>query len=345
MLGVLTGQRLVGAGFPAFRAQQRLRRHRCPEFVQVLVFRTACACARARACATRRRGGRVKIRRLHEIMLSGALLHQPVMQQLGLAILFQGGLGFGAQLVVRRTFRGDVGRGRADHGDGHGDLGRLQGVEHRVVGGLAAELLLCLLLGAQFLGQLRGDLGHVALLKVLHHTFGHVARAMVHGIEPEVHAEPVGVMLQQPDALGVDAGGGQVDDLGDAVGVIGAGGLDVRQVHVGAHVHAQGVRDAVHHLAHAEASGSSTQVQCADAHDNAGLGGEAGLGDRLVPVASNVFHVKGNGVGVEMTHRRRRVLMGRVAVLVLLHVLLYPYHAVVFAALWVCSGVFSRWLQ
>jgi len=37
--------------------------------------------------------------------------------------------------------------------------------------------------------------------------------------------------------------------------------------------------------------------------------------------------------------------MGRVAVLVLLHVLLYPYHAVVFAALWVCSGVFSRWLQ
>ena len=263
------------------------------------------------------------------------------MQQLGLAILFQGGLGFGAQLVVRRTFRGDVGRGRADHGDGHGDLGRLQGVEHRVVGGLAAELLLCLLLGAQFLGQLRGDLGHVALLKVLHHTFGHVARAMVHGIEPEVHAEPVGVMLQQPDALGVDAGGGQVDDLGDAVGVIGAGGLDVRQVHVGAHVHAQGVRDAVHHLAHAEASSSSTQVQCADAHDDAGLGGEAGLGDRLVPVASNVFHVKGNGVGVEMTHRRRRVLMGRVAVLVLLHVLLYPYHAVFCRPMGVLGRVFK----
>lgn len=64
-------------------------------------------------------------------------------------------------------------------------------------------------------------------------------------------------MFQQPDTFGVHAGTRQIHDFGDAVTTIRAGGLDIRQVHVGAYVHAQRVGDAVHHFTHAEGAGAA----------------------------------------------------------------------------------------
>ena len=112
-------------------------------------------------------------------------------------------------------------------------------------------------------------------------------------------------MFEQPDAFGVDAGGGQVDDFGDAVLAVGAGCLDVGEVHIGAHMHAQRIGDAVHHLTDAEASRSGAEVEHADTYDHAGLRRDSRFGDRLVPIAFDVFHVERDGVGVEFADRLR----------------------------------------
>ena len=79
---------------------------------------------------------------------------------------------------------------------------------------------------------------------------------MVHGTGAEIHTEPVGEMLKQPDALGVHTGRRQIDDLRDAVLAVRARGLDVGEIHVRAHMHVKRVGDAVHHLAHTEAAGA-----------------------------------------------------------------------------------------
>ena len=119
---------------------------------------------------------------------------------------------------------------------------------------------------------------------------------MVHRAFAEVDVEPVGEVLEQPDAFGVDAGGRQVDDFGDAVLAVRAGGLDVGEVHVGAHVHAQWIGDAVHHFTYAEAACSGAEVKHADADDHAGFRRDA---------AFDVFHIERNGVGVEFADRLR----------------------------------------
>jgi len=106
-------------------------------------------------------------------------------------------------------------------------------------------------------------------------------------------------MFQQPDTFRVHAGGGQVDDFGDTVLAVGAGCLDIGQVHVGTDMHAQRVGDAMHHLTDAEASGSGCEIEHADAHDHTGFRCDASFGNRLIPVAFNVLHIQRDGVGVE----------------------------------------------
>jgi len=117
-------------------------------------------------------------------------------------------------------------------------------------------------------------------------------------------------MLEQPDPLGVHAGRRQIHDFGDAFLAVGAGGLDVGQIDVRAHMHAERVGDAVHHLAHTEASGARAEVEHAHAYDHTGLGGDARVGDRLVPVALDVFHVERDRVRMESAHRPGRRLHG-----------------------------------
>ena len=109
-------------------------------------------------------------------------------------------------------------------------------------------------------------------------------------------------MLEQPDPLGVHAGRRQIHDFGDAFLAVGAGGLDVGQIDVRAHMHAERVGDAVHHLAHTEASGARAEVEHAHAYDR--------VGDRLVPVALDVFHVERDRVRMESAHRPGRRLHG-----------------------------------
>ena len=121
---------------------------------------------------------------------------------------------------------------------------------------------------------------------------------VIHRPFAQMDVEPVGEVLQQPDAFGVHTGGRQVDDLGDAVLPVRAGGRDIGQVHVGTHVHAQRIGHAVHHLTDPEAAGSRAQVQHADAHDHTGFGGDAGLCDRPIPIAFDVLHIQRDGVGV-----------------------------------------------
>ena len=118
-------------------------------------------------------------------------------------------------------------------------------------------------------------------------------------------------MFQQPDTFGVHAGTRQIHDFGDAVTTIRAGGLDIRQVHVGAYVHAQRVGDAVHHFTHAEGAGAGSQVQHADSYNHAGFGGDTGVHHRFFPIACNIFHVQRNGVGVEFTYSRCAFRFGR----------------------------------
>jgi hypothetical protein len=127
-------------------------------------------------------------------------------------------------------------------------------------------------------------------------------------------------MFQQPDTFGVHAGGRQIHDFGDAVTTIRAGGLDIRQVHVGAYVHAQRVGDAVHHFTHAEGAGAGSQVQHADPYNHAGFGGDTGVHHRFFPIARNIFHVQRNGVGVEFTYSRCAFRFGRTFFLLFAHI-------------------------
>ena len=201
--------------------------------------------------------------------------------------------------------------GRFHRHAGHHRLGSFQRVQHGVmeplaVPGASVPVLALLPFGlTKLLRQLRGHLGHVAFVQILHQPFGHGAGAVIHRIQPQVHAEPVGVMLEQPDALGIHAGRRQVDDLRDAVLAVGARRLDVGQVHIGTDMHAERVGDAVHHLAHAERPGAGAQVQGSDAHDDAGLRRQPGLRDRLVPITLDVLHIQGDGMGMVLAYGRR----------------------------------------
>ncbi len=178
----------------------------------------------------------------------------------------------------------------------------LQHVEDGIVG--VFLFLFRFLLFLELLRQVGGYLRGVALVEMLHQPFGNVGLAVVHRGFAEIDVEPVGEVLQQPDAFGVDAGGRQIDDFGDAVLAVRAGCFYVGEIDVGTHVHAQRIRDAVHHFAHAEAAGARAEVEHADAHDHAGLRRDASFGDGLVPIAFDVFHVQWNGVGVEFADRR-----------------------------------------
>ena len=181
-----------------------------------------------------------------------------------------------------------------------------QRVEHGIVGTFL--VLLGLLPFLELLGQFGRHLRGVALVEMLHQPFGNVGLAVVHRAFAEVDVEPVGEVLEQPDAFGVDAGGRQVDDFGDAVLAVRAGGLDVGEVHVGAHVHAQWIGDAVHHFTYAEAACSGAEVKHADADDHAGFRRDAGFGYRLVPIAFDVFHIERDGVCVEFADCLRAVV-------------------------------------
>ena len=181
-----------------------------------------------------------------------------------------------------------------------------QRVEHGIVGTFL--VLLGLLPFLELLGQFGRHLRGVALVEMLHQPFGNVGLAVVHRAFAEVDVEPVGEVLEQPDAFGVDAGGRQVDDFGDAVLAVRAGGFDVGEVHVGAHVHAQRIGDAVHHFANAEASRSGAKVEHADTDDHAGFRCDSRFGDRLVPIAFDVFHIERDGVCVEFADCLRAVV-------------------------------------
>ena len=86
-----------------------------------------------------------------------------------------------------------------------------------------------------------------------------------------------------------------------------AGRFDIGQIHVGAHMHTQRVRDAVHHFAHTEAAGARPQIQHADAHNHTGFRRDSSLGDRLVPVTLDILHVEWNGMRMVFPHRSRGI--------------------------------------
>ena len=109
-------------------------------------------------------------------------------------------------------------------------------VEHGIVRSLL--ILFGFLTFAKTLRQVSRHLRRITLVEMLHKPFGHVGLAVVHRSFAEVHVEPVSEVFEQPNAFRVDAGGWQVDDFGDTVSAVGAGGFDVGEVHVGAHVHA-----------------------------------------------------------------------------------------------------------
>ena len=108
----------------------------------------------------------------------------------------------------------------------------------------------------QPLRHVRRHLRRVTHVEMLHEARGDLRLTVVHGTGAEIHTEPVGEMLKQPDALGVHTGRRQIDDLRDAVLAVRARGLDVGEIHVRAHMHVERVGDAVHHLAHTEAAGA-----------------------------------------------------------------------------------------
>ena len=139
---------------------------------------------------------------------------------------------------------------------------------------------------------------------MLHKPFGHVGLAVVHRPFAEVHVEPVSEVFEQPNAFRIDAGGWQVDDFGDAVFAVGAGGFDVGEVHVGAYVHAERVGDAVHHFADTEASGARAEIEHADTYDHAGFCCDSRFSDRLVPIPFDIFHIERNGVCMEFADGR-----------------------------------------
>ena len=61
----------------------------------------------------------------------------------------------------------------------------------------------------------------------------------------------------------------------------------------------------MHHFADAEASRSGAKVEHADTDDHAGFRCDSRFGDRLVPIAFDVFHIERDGVGVEFADRLR----------------------------------------
>lgn len=121
---------------------------------------------------------------------------------------------------------------------------------------------------------------------------------MVRAALPTIDAEPVGKVLQEPDSLRIDTGGGKVDHLGNPRNPIGAGGFDVGQVHIGPDMDPHRIGDSVHHLAHTEAPGTCPQFQHPHPYYEAGLGRYAGIEDRLVIVPLDIFHIQGNGMGM-----------------------------------------------
>ena len=204
------------------------------------------------------------------------------------------------------------------HG-GHEYLGfrrKIQRLVHAAVGRLSLDLGTF----AQALGQIGRILRSVTFVQMLDHAIGQLRIDVIHRPLAEIHGEPVGEMFQQPDTFGVHAGTRQIHDFGDAVTTIRAGGLDIRQVHVGAYVHAQRVGDAVHHFTHAEGAGAGSQVQHADSYNHAGFGGDTGVHHRFFPIACNIFHVQRNGVGVEFTYSRCAFRFGRTFFLLFAHI-------------------------
>ena len=175
----------------------------------------------------------------------------------------------------------------------------------------------------QPLGQISRILRGIALIKMFDHSIRQPRIDVIHRSLTEVHGEPVGKMLKQPDSFGVHAGSRQIHDFGDAIAAIGAGSFDVRQVHIGAHMHAQWIGDAVHHLTHAERSSAGPQIQHANAHNNARLGRDTGIHHRLIPVTRNVFHVQRNRVGVEFSYGRCAFRLRRIFFLLFAHVVHY----------------------
>ena len=181
-----------------------------------------------------------------------------------------------------------------------------QRIEHRIVGTFL--ILLGFLLFPDLLGKIRGDLRRVFFVEMLHEAFGDAGLAVVHRSFAEIDVEPVGEVFEQPYAFGVDAGGRQVDDFGDAVLAVGAGGFDVGEIHIRANVHAKRICDAVHHLTYAETAGACAQVQHADAYDHARFGRYAGFGDGFVPIPLDVFHIERNRMRVEIADGFRVVV-------------------------------------
>ncbi len=139
--------------------------------------------------------------------------------------------------------------------------------------------------------------------QLLHELLGHGGLGMVDRAFAEFDVEPIREMLEQPDPLGVDPRGGQVDHFGHPRLAIGAGGLDVREVDIGPDVDPQREGDAVHHLTDTETACAGTEVEHADADDHARLAGDARIGHRLVPVALDVLHIQRYGVRVVLAHR------------------------------------------
>ena len=175
-------------------------------------------------------------------------------------------------------------------------------VEHGIVRSLL--ILFGFLTFAKTLRQVSRHLRRITLVEMLHKPFGHVGLAVVHRSFAEVHVEPVSEVFEQPNAFRIDAGGWQVDDFGDAVFAVGAGGFDVGEVHVGAYVHAERIGDAVHHFADAEASGARAEIEHTDAYDHAGFCCDSRFSDRLVPIPFDIFHIERNGVCMEFADGR-----------------------------------------